>query len=289
MNKNEFSPYIRVAMHSDIKAPFKINKRVLFDYEIILVTSGRCKITVNNKAYLCKKNDVVFLRPGILHEFESVESFDFSQPHIHFDVSYDGKSEKRFVSFKSAEDMAEHERAMIQPDVFGSLIPFVFTPFDRENFQRIFFEIIELYQKQAYNYELLCKAKMLELLDCILTQFDSGHITKTDTMAELVIAVKNYIDNNFLSAITLDDLSKQFYINKYTLLRKFKNMYHQSLMAYYRKKRLAYIENALKTTNLSVTALSQKLHFTDIYSFSRFFKMHKGCSPTEYRKKHFSD
>ena len=289
MDKNAFSPYIRVAMYSVLNAPFKINKRVLFDYEVILVTNGKCKITVDNEVYLCKKNDVVFLRPGIPHEFESVENCNFSQPHIHFDVSYDEKSEKRFVSYKAKEAMSACERALIQNDVLGALIPCVFHPFDMEKFQRIFFEVIEIYQKQEYNYELLCKAKMIELLGCILTQFDSGRITKTDTLAEQVIAVKNYIDNNFLSAVTLEDLSRQFYINKYTLLRKFKGMYHQSLMAYYREKRLVYIKSALKTTTLSMTALAQKMHFNDIYAFSRFFKMHTGCSPTEYRKKYFSD
>ena len=74
MNKNEFSPFIRVAMFSTLIAPFKINKRALFDYEIILVTDGKCKITIGGIEYLCKKNDVIFLRPGVEHKFESVDN-----------------------------------------------------------------------------------------------------------------------------------------------------------------------------------------------------------------------
>ncbi|MBE6688541.1 MAG: hypothetical protein E7588_04590 [Ruminococcaceae bacterium] len=60
MNKNEFSPYIRVAVHSTIIAPFTINDRVIFDYEIILVADGKCKITVDNIEYLCKKMMLYF-------------------------------------------------------------------------------------------------------------------------------------------------------------------------------------------------------------------------------------
>lgn len=286
MNKNEFSPYIRVAMFSTLTSPFKINTRVIFDYEIILVTNGKCKITIDNAEYLCKKNDVVFLPPGIPHKFECVDNSDFIQPHIHFDASYSEKSEKRFVSFKSKENMSDDELALIQENVFDISIPYVFTPFNMGRFQKIFFEIIETFQAKDYNYELLCKSKMLELIDCVLIQFDPAKIIKTDTIAKQVIAVKNYIDHNYLLHITLDSLSKQFYINKYTLLRKFKVMYNQSIMSYYQTRRIEYIKNALKTTTLSITTLSEKLNFADIYSFSRFFKANTGCSPTEFRKNH---
>lgn len=141
MNKNEFSPYIRVAMNSILSAPFTISNRVIFDYEIILVADGKCKITIDNTEYLCKKNDVVFLRPGIHHKFECVDNTDFVQPHIHFDLSYSNMSGKRFVSFKPKETMSDNELLLIQKDVFkDTSVPNVFTPFDLNNFQKIFFE-----------------------------------------------------------------------------------------------------------------------------------------------------
>ncbi len=289
MNKNEFSPYIRVAMFSTLIAPFRINNRVIFDYELILVTSGKCKITVENIEYLCKKNDVVFLRPGIHHKFECVENIDFVQPHIHFDMTYSNASEKRYISFKPQKKMSDYELSLIQEDILADIgIPCVFTPSDTALFQRIFFEIIELFKSKAYNYELLCKAKMLELLNCILTQFDHDRTGSPDMMSNPVVAVKNYIDNNFISAITLDSLSKQFYINKYTLLRKFKYMYGINIITYYRHKRIEYIKDILKTTNIPVSALSEKMSFSDIYSFSRFFKNCVGVSPSVYRKNHLS-
>lgn len=125
---------------------------------------------------------------------------------------------------------------------------------------------------------------MLELFDCILMQFESNNTRKTDTIYNSVISVKNYIDNNYLSSITLDYLSEYFYINKYTLLRKFKSMYNQTIISYYRNKRIRYAKNILRTTTLPICVLSEKLNFSDIYSFSRFFKTYVGCSPTSYRK-----
>jgi len=284
MNKNEFSPYIRVAMFSTLIAPFRIEKRVIFDYELILISGGKCKITIDNTEYLCKKNDVVFLRPGLPHKFECVDNCDFVQPHIHFDVSYNEKSEKRYVSFKAKEEMSDDELLLIQKDVFKDIeIPYVFSIYDMGKFQKNFFEIIELFRKKDYNYELLYKSKMLELIDYILAQFDNNRANKSDMVCNSVMAVKDYIDNNYLSVITLESLSKQFYFNKYTLMRKFKSMYNQNIMFYYRNKRIEYIKDMLKTTAISITALSEKLNYSDIYSFSRFFKTYVGCSPSVYR------
>lgn len=289
MNKNKFSPYLRVAMFSTIKAPFKISNRVIFDYEIILVASGKCKITIDNTEYLCKKNDVVFIRPGIQHNFECVGDCDFVQPHIHFDVSYNDKSEETVVSFKPKKNMTEYERSLIQEDVFKDIfIPYVFTPYDVNKFQKIFFEIIEIFQNKSYNYELLYKSKMLELFDCVLTQFDKN-AANTHEIHNPVIMAKNYIDNNYLSVITLDLLSERFCINKFTLMRKFSKMYGQSIMSYYRSKRIEYIEEILKTTTIPIKVLFERMNFSDVYSFSRFFKSFTGYSPEKYRKNHSVD
>lgn len=285
MNKKLFSPYIRTAGYSTLIAPFAIRDRIIFDYEIILVSGGKCKITIDNTPYLCKKNNVVFLRPGITHRFECVDNSDFVQPHIHFDVSYNDKSEDTFVSFKPRNAMSDYELTLIQEDVFKNVdIPYVFTPYNMEKFEKIFFGIIELFQKKSYNYELLYKSKMLELLDCILMQFDCDKTIEVDRISNPVISVKSYIDNNYLSVITLDSLSEHFYINKYTLIRKFKAVYKQNIISYYRNKRIEYAKNILKETALPICVLSEKLNFSDIYSFSRFFKTYVGCSPTAYRK-----
>ena len=231
MNKNEFSPYIRVAMHSSLIAPFVINTRVIYDYEIILPCGGRCKMTIDGKEYICTPNDVIFLRPGIPHKFECMDNTDFIQPHIHFDIIYTSKSEKREISYKPKEKMDDYE-----------------------------------------------------LLNIILLQFSNSSpqtANKPDTNA---IVIKHYIDNNYLSIITLDSLSMLFNFNKFTLMRKFKKSYKQNIITYYRNKRLEYIKYTLKSTSISISDLAEKMNFSDIYSLSRFFKSCTGHSPTHFRK-----
>jgi AraC-like DNA-binding protein len=68
-------------------------------------------------------------------------------------------------------------------------------------------------------------------------------------------------------------------------MRNFKKAYRVNIINYYRARRLEYAKRALRGGSLTVGALAEQLNFTDIYSFSRFFKMQTGMSPSEYREK----
>ena len=286
LSKTSFSPFVRVAMHSTLKAPYAINERALFDYEIILVGGGQCNIVVEGVPHLCRKNDVVLLPPGVSHRFECVPGVDFVQPHIHFDIVYDEFSEWRKVCYKKLSAMSMQERERIHPDVLRELcIPAVFSPYDPERFHRLFFEVISIYQKREYNYELRYKAVMLELLALICEQFDPVKTPGPRDGRETLVAVKSYIDNNYRSPITLELLSDQFYLNKFTLMRRFKALYGKSIIEYYHDLRAEYAKRVLASTDLSVAEVGEKMHFSDVYSFSRFFKSAVGCSPSDYRQK----
>ena len=284
MNQKEINPYIRRALFSTLIAPFNINDRIILDYEIIYVSGGKCSITIDGKEFLCQEGDVVLLRPGITHRFDCLDNSNFVQPHIHFDPVYSQDSEARFVCFKSWQIMSEQEQRLVHKDILSAAIPNVFIPADPEGFRKLFYKIITLYQKKEYNYELLCKAAMLELMNRMLAQFETPRLAKPGSDVDLMFAVKEFLDSNYTSALSLLFLAEQFAVNKFTLMRKFKAVYRQSIMEYYRQKRLGYAKQLLETTDFSVQDIGEMLNFSDVYSFSRFFKENTGCSPSAYRK-----
>ena len=286
MDKNSFSPYVRLSMFSTIQPPFLIRERVLYDYELIFVRDGKCRLTVAGTEYICQRNDIVFMRPGIPHQLENYGDCSFEQPHIHFDMCYWEHSLKTPVSFKNINEMSHEERSWIQTDVFDDYdIPFVFRAVDPEAFQKIFFDVLLIFNSNEPGKELLLKAKMLELLQIVLSQFERKNSDFDGRNIRPAVLVKDYIDNNFMQTITLDHLTGLFHVNTYTLLRNFKNRYGCSVISYYNKKRFEYAKSLLETTNLSVSAISEHLNMADVYSFSKFFKKYEGCSPREYRKK----
>jgi len=285
MNKNILSPYIRLATHSTMSAPFVINTRILYDYEIIYVKDGSCKIKIDGTEYICKKNNIVFLRPGVPHSFHDNDT-DFIQPHIHFDAVYSKNSTITPISFKSREAMNELELSLIQEDVFADVkIPYVFVPDNPQAFQKIFFDIIYLYSNKP-NEKIKLKSKMLELLDMIIEKFVENSLNISKISDTVINNIKNYIDENYRNTLTLDTLSSMYYMNKFTLMRKFKKMYGINIIKYYNNKRIEAAKNMLTHTNLNIKAIGEILNFTDAYSFSRFFKTHIGISPNQFRNTH---
>ena len=273
-------------MHSTLFSPFVINERIIFDYEIIFVESGGCLLHFGEKTYTCKKDDIIFIRPGIPHKFENLSNTNFIQPHIHFDICYNKNSEKTPISFKNKRQMSVYELSLIQKDLFCDMnIPYIFNSNNLSYFKSLFYNIIDIFQNKKINYQLLYKSEMLKLLNLILVQFCDN---KKDVMDidPSIVYIKNYIDSNYKQIITLDSLTEQFYINKYTMLRKFKKTYDKSIIRYYNDKRLNASKDMLLNTKLKIKDIAIELNFDNIYSFSRAFKNGFGISPIEYRRLH---
>lgn len=286
MNINTFSPYIRRAIYSTILSPFIIRERILYDHELIYVTDGTCAITVDGKEYTVKKGDCIFFPPNVPHELHSIGDAAFVQPHIHFDALYSDKSERTPISFQSRDQMSDEELTLIQENAFSDCnIPYVFTPIHKERFVSLFFEIIDIFQEKKQGYTLLYKAKMLELFALLFEQFEGKNAVQAqniDTNGYLS-SIKSYIDSNYRQQISLDRLAMQFFVNKYTLLRQFKDAYGLGIIAYYHALRIDYAKRKLSSTDLSITEIAKKLCLGDVYTFSRFFKSATNTSPREYR------
>lgn len=281
MNVNEISPYIRVAMRSYLEAPFKINRRILFDYEIILIEKGTWKLIFDDTSIVCQQNDIILLRPGISHQIESIGS-GVSQPHIHFDLKYEQDSEQVFVSFKDEPGFTEEEKKMIRPDLFGKIIK---TPIlsvkNPERFKKLLFSVIDVFERRKDLFQLQYKSLMNEMIYMILESYADIAVARQDN--DIIMLIKEYIDHNFYNRITLETLEKQFHYNKFYIEKKFKNAQGIPIKKYYNQLRYEAIQDAFKQ-GYSVTQTAEMFNFNSIYTFSRFFKTISGISPTEYIK-----
>ncbi len=269
-------------MHSCLNAPFIIRERIIFDFEIIYIEKGRWKLTIYGKEYICEENSVVFIPPDTPHIIESVDGISVSQPHIHFDTIYDGFSPYVYVSFKLKKDMTEEEKLMIRENILKLPSPMLKVS-DIEYFKELFFDVIDTFQKKASLYRLESKAKMLMLLKYLISE-NTDFEGLEEHQPEPIFMIKSYIDNNFQSDISLEMLEKQFSYNKYHISRLFKKEYNISIIAYLQSLKLKKAEEYL-CMGMSATETSERLSFSSIYSFSRFFKNKTGMSPTEYFKR----
>lgn len=111
-------------------------------------------------------------------------------------------------------------------------------------------------------------------------------LDKIDNSPEILNKIVNYVNNNLLSTLTLDDVCKQFYISRSTLKKLFNKHIKLPFSKYLDYKILAETEQLLLYTNKSINEISEKFNFCDQFYFSRKFKQFYKVSPSQYRQRH---
>ena len=110
-------------------------------------------------------------------------------------------------------------------------------------------------------------------------------IKRGDSMRFSLNDVRAYLDDHFKEGVSLEELSENFYINKYHLARIFKKYYGDTILNYIIKLRITASKELLRFTSYSIDAISEQCGFEDANYFSRVFKKIEGISPSEYRRR----
>ena len=95
--------------------------------------------------------------------------------------------------------------------------------------------------------------------------------------------IKEYLDQNFTSPITLDSLSETVYISKHYLSHLFKEQTGVSPIKSLTSKRMEKACELLSETELPVSEVSKAVGYENPLYFSQVFKRIYGISPVKYR------
>lgn len=95
--------------------------------------------------------------------------------------------------------------------------------------------------------------------------------------------IKEYLQENFLSKITLDDLEQVSGIGKYNILRSFKEQFSIPPHTYQTLLRINYAKKQLRQ-NRDIPDVACEAGFYDQSHFNKVFKSHTGATPEKYQK-----
>ena len=284
---DEINPYIRKAKKAQMGYPLAVTERILLDYAITYIETGACEIGINGQWRLCEKGDIILLTPDSPHSIRNVENVKVGSSYISFDMKYDIYSESRKLNYHQVrEDMSQELQMQISENIFIDKQIQFFKASDYPRFEKVFYDIIKNFKENSSETERLhCKGRICELLAMLL--FD-----RTDNIARSEEAtiknVKQYIEENYTKGITLENLCERFYLNKFTLIRRFKSMYAISVIQYVNMLKLRRAKELLKDEDMTISEISAYLGFTTVFAFSKYFKNRMQISPKNYRDRHRS-
>lgn len=105
------------------------------------------------------------------------------------------------------------------------------------------------------------------------------------TADNVVLDIKKYIEKQCNERLTNRDLSLKFGISQSTMNDLFIKKYGISTSQYHMQCKLSSAEYFLKSTDLTIDAISSLIGFCDRSHFRKAFMKAYGMSPNQYRKK----
>ncbi len=103
---------------------------------------------------------------------------------------------------------------------------------------------------------------------------------------EHAVKAKSIIDRDYYKKIQVQQIAGELGVHPYYLSRVFKDAFGISPKKYIMDRKFSNAMDKLSLTDMPVSDISASLGFDDQLSFSKAFKIHSGCSPTEFRKRH---
>ncbi len=162
---------------------------------------------------------------------------------------------------------------------------------DHENVKKYgldkyFQEMLEYYTANLPESSILLTSMLLKLLLEVNRVYDESRQLEAEEEGSLAHSEKiddivRYISEHLEEKLSLDDLTKKFYLSKYYLCHEFKKVTGFTVFDYIRYKRILSAKTKFQNGQ-PINEVWRELGYEDYSNFYRTFKKITGMSPKEY-------
>lgn len=150
-------------------------------------------------------------------------------------------------------------------------------------------ELAYSFLRQQPNDEFHCFSLSASLMDQLhralpWNLLDSEDYSVIKQRANRIMAITDYIDQNFQRKLLLGEIARREGLSLTYLSHFFKEALGMSFQEYLNQKRFEYACRLLFTTDRRILDISLSSGFSDVRYFNQAFLEQYGCTPKEYRK-----
>jgi AraC-like DNA-binding protein len=246
--------------------------------EVVYVPEGSLKIGVNNEIYTLKSRDIQIISGGDVHYFVP-QPKSINRVILHFEMAFFESfativKDKRFsrILLKESDTMERQDGV----DVHGML-------------EAQILGIIGEDAAKQEGYRIALKARLYDILVILLRYvpmetYSAHEKNRHLNRLERLGSVFKYVEGNYNTNITLEEIAMVANFSAYYFTRFFKEATGMTFGKYVNNYRVAKAAEYLIDTNDTITEVVFKSGFGSIKTFNRVFKQIKGCSPSQYKK-----
>ena len=262
--------------------PHKNERSGLSSCLFFTVLSGSGRLTYEGKGYDLISGDCVFIDCKKPYSHETGNSTDLEQADATIEATDTAGPTNDLWSLQWCHFYGPNMGAIYRKYQERGGRP-VFRTSQLNSYHDILDELYNIASSPDYVRDMRIHEKLSSLLILLMEDaWDDTQMQETPDTLDIQ-AVKDFLDENFKSRISLDDLAGSFYLNKYYLMKLFKDRYGMTINAYLNTLRTTWVKQQLRFTDKTVEMLAEELQIESAY-LSRLFKKVEGVSPTSFRK-----
>lgn len=241
---------------------FGFDKHVHNDYTISVIKDGVMDAFMQGETLCFRDSHVILINPDEVHSNASEYDKGYKQYSLYMNSSY----MKKLLGIEKIQDLFFTSKAL--EDI---------------NLARQFILLLEQNENNLIsNFDFECR--LVDLLNKVILENISKKVPQILKPRDLVIKrAKEYINDNYCSNFSLEDIVQELDISKYYFLRLFKQTTFLSPMSYLMARRIEKAKEKLQK-GLPLIQTAHECGFYDQSHFNRRFKSVFGITPKEYKK-----
>lgn len=253
---------IRFSHKYDLTVPSELSARHCHDtYEILLMIEGEGRYIVEGCEYNISPGTVMFTRPFEYHCIEINPDIPYERSVVSFS---EGSLSEEIVRLFEKSDSALGGGCFYPPQAISPVVISLFERYDLAS-------TLPPRERELYIKHLTCElAVLLSAAMVKRLSYDDEDIGSR---------VRRYINDNITKDVSLDKLSRSFFVSKYYLCRAFKKKNGVSIHGYITHKRVMYAKQLIDNGE-TASGAAYKVGFCDYSAFYRAYIKIVGKSPS---------
>lgn len=247
------------------------------ELEILVILDGCLDVYVEEEYYAMKRGDVVLIGSNQLHRDRSFREHRLTYIVLQFDIQqFFGQHTMPYLQYFS-----ETKRPL-------SHLNYIFEENPGAK-RRIFDYAAEIHREssnKSEGYEIAVNVLINQIILTLLRADTQKALNYRDNAdMERLKPVLDYIEQNIMDKIQVEEASKVANISYYYFVKYFKKVLGMSFTEYVNYQKIKRAERILLTKDISITQVGESIGMPNMAHFYKIFKKYNECSPNEYRRK----
>ena len=248
--------------------------------EITLICEGEMQYQANDKVFLLRAGDGIFVNSNVMHAGWLTGNSDC----LYYPMNF-------ATVMVSGHENSRIEERYVEPILRDNLIPYAVF-YDKNEEDRPFLELISefhrLLAEQPDGYELLVKSVLCRFWFLLYGRAKAGESVCLDRGVTAVKEAIAYMESHFAERLTLEQMADACSFSRSEFCRIFRRYTGRTPFEYLQHLRVRRSLRLLEDRALSVTEIAERTGFAGASYYAEIFRRYMNMSPLQYRKSKIS-